>query len=155
MLLPFDKKMEVKLRIVLDSSHKLYLEVCQLEKVKVVHLLLDSVSNLCFNDFIFDKYLSHCLVLLVGNVDFARKTTSVLTIQGYFNECFSEAKGLCYLILGEMNSLSFFQFDKLNFKRFLLPVEGEDKCFFPDEILILCGGFAISFGAVISQPAVN
>lgn len=80
MLLPFDKKIEVKLRIVLDSSHKLYLEVCQLEKVKVVHLLLDSVSNLCFNDFIFDKDLSHCLVLLIRNVDFARKTASMLTI---------------------------------------------------------------------------
>jgi hypothetical protein len=59
------------------------------------------------------------------------------------------------LVLDEVDGLSLFEANKLQFERSFYFSEREDIGFLPDEIFLLCGGFAVPLGIIIGEPAVD
>ena len=89
--------------------------------------------------------------MIVKNIKFNWQATSIRSIDIDTHSGLTDPQRFCHLILGKMNGLTFFQGDEINLEKFLSLSEWEDKCLFPDKILLLSGWFTIPLMIIIGE----
>ncbi len=136
-------------------SYKINLEVSHFQEIKVIHLLLNSISHLSFDYLVFDEDLTHRLILFVENIQLARKAAMMEPFDFHIHCCRPKTHRLSNIILGEVHLLSILEADKVELKGGSLLGKREDKGFLPGEIFGLRGGFAIAFLVIIGKPAIG
>lgn len=67
----------------------------------------------------------------------------------------AEAEGLEYVLLSEVYFLSWFDADELHLEWEILACEWHDEGFFPGEVVVMGGGFAVAFMRVVGESAVD
>ena len=90
--------------------------------------------------------------MTVVDVQLHWQAASVWAIHLDIHHGLAYAQGFSHLVLGEMDGLSLLEGDEVYLEGLLFFGEREDKCFLPDEVLVLRGRLAVSLAVIVGKP---